>query len=60
MITVRIYVPQKDAFTVFPKTEEQAFKILKKTKYNVKDRFKVSGHEFITFRDTRDFITIKD
>lgn len=60
MITARIYNPQKDAFTVFPKTLESAYKILKQTEVNIKSRFKVGNSEFITFNETRDFITIKD
>lgn len=60
MITARIYNPQRDAFTVFPKTLESAFKMLKQTEHNIDKRFTVAGHEFITFNDTRDFITIKD
>lgn len=60
MITARIYVPQKDSFTVFPKTLESALKMLKQTESNIKSRFKVANSEFITFNETRDFITIKD
>lgn len=60
MIYARIFSSQRDAFTIFPKDLESALKALKQTKYNIAKRIKVVGKEFITFNDTRDFITISN
>lgn len=58
LIVVKIYNPQRDALRFFPKSLESAYKILKQTEFNIDKQFKVGSHEFITFIDTKDFITI--
>lgn len=60
MIIARIHIPNKDSVTVFPKDLEHAFKMLGQWEGNINKRFKAADREFITFKRTRDFITIKD
>jgi len=60
MIIARIHIPNKDSVTVFPKDLATAFKMLQQWEGNIDKRFKVANTEFITFKRTSDFITIKD